>query len=249
MKCILLAAGYATRLYPLTENQPKPLLKISGKPIIEHIIEKVDEIKEIDEIFIVTNNKFFEHFNEWNKGFSSRFKIKILNDGTLSNDDRLGAIGDLNFVIKTENINEDFLQISGDNLFQFGLKDMHKGFDEKKNISIALYDVRNIEEAKKLGICAVDENSKVIDFEEKPAEPKSTLCSIGVYFYPKATVELLNQYLTEGNSSDMPGKFMEWLHKRSHVHGFVFDKAEEKWFDIGSFEALEEAKREYEQKV
>ena len=249
MKCIILAAGYATRLYPLTENQPKPLLNIADKPIMEHIIEKIDELKEIDEIFIVTNNKFFNHFNDWNKNFSSRFKIKVINDGTLSNDDRLGAIGDLNFVIKSENIDEDFVQISGDNLFQFSLKDMHQHFNEKKHISIALYDVKNIEEAKKMGICAINEESKVIDFEEKPENPKSTLCSIGVYFYPRIVKDHLNQYLSEGNSSDMPGKFMEWLHKKDHVHGFVFDKEGERWFDIGGFEALEEAKKDYEQRL
>jgi len=246
MKCIVLAAGYATRLYPLTKDLPKPLLKIAGKPILEHIIENIDEIKDIDEIFIVTNNKFFNHFNSWNNNFNSRFKIKILNDGTLSNDDRLGAIGDLNFVIKTENIDDDFLQISGDNLFQFGLLPMYEKFRDEKKIMIALYDIKNIEEAKKMGICAVDDNNKVINFEEKPPEPKSTLCSIGVYFYPKIVVDLLNQYLSEGNSADMPGRFLEWLYKKTDVYGFVFDKPNKKWFDIGGFEALGEAKKEYE---
>ena len=151
IKCVLLGAGYATRLYPLTLNQPKPLLDVKGKPIAEYLIRKIEETEVVDEIFIVTNNKFYNQFQEWSKNFNSKIPIKILNDKTLSNEDRLGAIGDINFAIKAENIQEDLVIISGDNLFKFDLKDMHDLFKNQEQHLIALYDVKTDQEAKKFG--------------------------------------------------------------------------------------------------
>lgn len=251
MKCIILCAGYATRLYPLTENQPKPLLKIAGKAIIEHILEIVEEIDEIKDIFIITNNKFYKNFNEWLPEFKSktRLNIKIINDGTLSNDDRLGAIGDINFVIKKEKIKDDVLIVSGDNLFEFGLTGIYAEHKKKNKAVIALYDVKKLEEAKKFGIVIADKDLKIIGFHEKPQEPKSTLASIGIYFYPKDTLKKVSKYLEQGNSKDAPGYFLQWLHKEEQVHGYVFDSEKHSWFDIGSNESLKEADDFYKAKI
>lgn len=251
MKCIILCAGYAMRLYPLTENQPKPLLKIAEKAIVEHILEKISEIDEIRDVYIITNNKFYSHFSEWVDEYKSktRLKIKVINDGTKSNDDRLGAIGDIDFVIKKEKIKDDVLIVSGDNLFEFGLLGIYAEHKKKNRAIIALYDVKRLEEAKKFGIVMADENLKITGFEEKPLIPKSTLASIGIYFYPKNSINKIGQYLKEGNSKDAPGYFIKWLHQREHVHGYVFDSDTHKWFDIGSHESLKEADEHYRKKL
>lgn len=245
MKCILLCAGYGTRLYPLTKNQPKALLNVANKPIIEHIINKIELIDEVDTIYIITNDRFYQNFSDWQKTFNSKKQVKIINDNTNSNENRLGAIGDLHFVITNENIQEDLLLISGDNLFEFSLLDMHAQFKNKKTNTIALYDVKKLEEAKRFGVVKLDDENKVIAFQEKPEFPESTLSSIGIYFYPKETLDLIKTYLREGNSPDMPGMLLEWLHKKSPVHGFVFD-GKQKWFDIGSLESLEEANQVFQ---
>lgn len=242
MKTILLAAGYGTRLYPLTKNKPKPLLEVAGKPIIEHIIDKIVEITDIDRIYIVTNQKFTSNFEEWLKNSKSKISIEIINDKTTSNEDRLGAVGDINFVIETKQLNDDILVVAGDNLFKLSLIDLNNFFKEKNKTIIALYDVKDRELAKKYGIVAIDENNKVTEFHEKPIEPKSTLASTGIYIFPKKTINLIKGYINEGNSPDKTGEFLEWLFKKEEVSGFV---SKEPWYDIGGFEQLEEARKEF----
>jgi len=242
MKAILLAAGYATRLHPLTKNKPKPLLEVAGKPIVEHIIDKIIEITDIDRIYIVTNQKFTSNFEEWSKNHKSKISIEIINDKTTSNEDRLGAVGDVNFVIETKQPNEDILVVAGDNLFELSLVDLNNFFKEKNKTIIALYDVKDKELAKKYGIVAINENNKVTEFHEKPAEPKSTLASTGIYIFQKKTINLIKNYINEGNSPDKTGEFLEWLFKKEEVYGFV---SKEHWYDIGSFEQLEEARKEF----
>ena len=238
MKSIVLAAGYATRLYPLTKNKPKPLLEIAEKPIMEHIISKIEEVDDVDEIFIVTNDKFYNTFIEWLKGYSSNKKIKIVNDMTKSNEDRLGSIGDVSFVIEKENINDDTLVIAGDNLFEFSLKGVVDVFNKRKTTTVALYDVKDIELAKKYGIVSVDKSNKIIDFKEKPEKPKSTLASTGVYIYPGNILKSIVEYAGKGES-DKTGNFLEWLYKKEDIYCYVSDK---KWYDIGSLDQLEEAR-------
>ena len=242
IKVIILAAGYATRLYPLTKDKPKPLLEVAGKPIIEHIIAKLEEINELDEIFVVTNNKFFEHFKKWLNGFQSSKKIKIINDKTKSNEDRLGAIGDINFVIEQEKIDEELLVVAGDNLFELSLIDVVNLFKNKNSSVIALYDVKDIELAKKYGIVAIDKNNKIVHFEEKPEKPKSTLASTGIYLYTRDVLKDIKEYITEGYDSDKTGSFLEWFYKRKDIYCFVSKK---RWHDIGSFEQLEESRKEF----
>ncbi|MCK4589120.1 MAG: nucleotidyltransferase family protein [Nanoarchaeota archaeon] len=239
MKAIILAAGYATRLHPLTENQPKPLLTVGEKLIVEHIIDKINQVEEVNEILIVTNNKFTPHFESWLSNYKTQKPIKIINDGTLTNEDRLGAVGDINFVIKKENINDELLIVAGDNLFEFSLKNFVQYYKEKNTPVLAFYNLKEKSKlANKFGVGILDQNQKLVDFEEKPAKPKSTLAATVVYALKKEDVAKISEYIDVSERWDNPGDFMIWLSKQTDVHGFTFT---EKWFDIGSFEALEEA--------
>ena len=244
MKAIILAAGYATRLYPLTKDTPKPLLKVAGKPIIEHIISKLENIGTISRIYIVTNDKFERHFIEWLKNFDAGKPIEIINDGTKSNQDRLGALGDVHFVIDKKSITNDIIVVAGDNLFELSLLDVFNHFRKRKSNVIVLHDVNDLELAKQYGVVEV-ENGIVVNFEEKPISPKSTLASTGIYIFPKKTIELIKKYIAQGNNPDKTGSFIEWLHKRDVVHSYVTDK---KWYDIGNIEQLHKADRYYKDK-
>ena len=244
MDAIILAAGYATRLYPLTENTPKPLLYVAGKPIIEHIISKLEKIKSIDKIYIVTNDRFKQHFKKWLAGFDADKSIEIINDGTKSNEDRLGALGDVNFVINTKNIDNDVIIVAGDNLFDVSLIDVVNFFKKRKSNVIVLHDVNDFELAKYYGVVEVS-NNLVVNFKEKPPNPISTLVSTGIYLFSKKTISLIEKYIAQGNNPDKTGSFIEWLHKRKAVYSYVTDK---KWYDIGSVEQLEKANKYYKQK-
>jgi len=246
IKAVLLCAGYATRLYPLTKNKPKPLLDVGNKPIVEHIVDKIQEIEEIDKIFVVTNDKFYPMLRAWSMGHKAKNKIKVINDGTFKNDDRLGAIGDLNFVIQDEGFKDDVLMIAGDNLFGFDLNKFLDYFKEKRSSVLAFHDLKDKEKvANKFGVGILDEEMSVIDFEEKPAEPRSTLAATCCYIFSKSDVEKVFDYMGASEKWDNPGDFARWLTKRSKLHGFVFD---EHWFDIGSFEGLEEANKFYKER-
>jgi|TARA_B100001971_G_C18211408_1_gene550936 glucose-1-phosphate thymidylyltransferase len=242
MDVVILAAGYATRLYPLTDNTPKPLLKVAGKPIVEHIISKLEELDDINNIYLVTNDKFEQNFIEWSCNFNSKKPIEIINDNTKSNDDRLGALGDINHAINAKKIDDDFMVIAGDNLFEFSLQKIINLFEGKKSNIIALCDVKDLKLAKHYGVVEI-ENDIVAGFEEKPSNPKSTLISTGIYLFPKKTILLIKQYIDEGNNPDKTGSFIEWLHKREIVYVYITDKA---WYDIGNFEQLEVANKHYE---
>lgn len=238
-----MAAGYATRLYPLTENQPKCLLNVGDKPIVEHIIDKLQELKEVKEIFLVTNHKFYPMFKEWSEEYDSKKKLTIINDGTLRNEDRLGAIGDLNFVIKEEELQEDILLIAGDNLFGFSLRKFLDFFKEKKGSVLAFCDLKKKEKvAGRFGVGILDKERKVTDFEEKPVAPKSTLAATCCYIFAREDLKKISDYMEKSERWDNPGDLAKWLKERSSFYGFVF---KEYWFDIGSFEGLEEANEFY----
>jgi len=244
MKAIIPAAGYGTRLYPLTKETPKALIDIAGKPVLEHVLARIEALGEVDRVFIVTNGLYYKKFKEWLKFYEdgTPLDIKIINDHTKSNEDRLGAIGDKQLAIKKGKIDDDLLDISSDNLFDFGLEKAFEAFSLKKNPLIGLYDVRDRYLARHYGIVAVDAESKVTAFQEKPKKPASTLASIGVYFYPKEHVPLFAEYVKKGHAKDAPGHFIEWLHKKTEVYGHVFRG---KWFDIGSFEQLDNARKDF----
>ena len=258
MKAIIPAAGYATRLYPLTRDTPKALLEVKGKPILEHILSKIREVKAIDEVLIVTNARFYENFDYWLEEFQEKHrdfgvKIKIINDHTQSNEDRLGTMGDLQYVFDEEKLDEDFMVVNGDNLFNFSLNVPYELFESQRKASqgkvcagkplVGLYGgLSKAEVAGKFGVVELNGSNLVKGFEEKPLEPKSNLISTGIYFFPKAAIGLIGQFLAEGGKADAPGYFLEWLHTREQVMGFVF---KDKWFDIGSFEQLGKAREEF----
>ena len=219
MKAIILAAGYATRLYPLTKNKPKPLLEVRGKPIIEHILKRIGECG-IEDVYVVTNDKFFTNFLEWKANYETKLNITVVNDRTKSNDDRLGSLGDTKYTIEVMDIDDDVLIVAGDNLFEFSLKDVFEIYKEKKTAVVALYDVKDFELAKLYGIVSVDENSKVIHFEEKPEKPKSTLSSTGVYFYSRETIKKLFEFISQEGKKDKAGDFLEWLYKKENVYEY-----------------------------
>ncbi len=246
MKAVVLAAGYATRLYPLTENQPKPLLNVGDKPIVEWIVDKIEKVRRVDEIFIVTNHKFYPMFKEWLRGYKTNKKIKIVNDGTLKSDDRLGGIGDLNYVIKEERVEDNVLMIAGDNLFGFSLREFLDYFKEKKSTVLAFKDLKEKEKvANRFGVGVLDEDHKLVNFEEKPKYPSSALAATCCYIFTKKDIKKVAEYAEKSERWDDPGDMIKWLIERSVVHGFVF---EEPWFDIGSFEGLEKAGKFYEKK-
>ena len=244
MKVLLLAAGYATRLYPLTLNKPKPLLPVAGRPIVEFILDIIEPIKEVSEVFVVTNHKFTVHFEKWNKGYSGPKKITVVNDGTTTNENRLGATGDIEFVIREKNIKEDLLIVAGDNIFKTDLAGfMNFSISKRPSISIGLYDVKDLTLAKKYGIVSIDSNNKVTEFKEKPSEPRSTLAAKCLYFFPKEKLGVIKEYLATDYNEDAPGYFLEWLSKKEELFGYVFKG--EQWFDIGDKKSYEEADRTF----
>jgi len=239
MKSLILAAGYATRLYPLTLNTPKSLLLISGKPLIEIIISRIEELKDIDTIYIVTNEKFYSKFLEWSKGFQSQKKVVIINDRTKSNKDRLGAVGDMHFVIQKEKVNEDLLVIAGDNLFEFSLLDMYQFYKKKKSTVVAFRDLKDKKLiANKLGTAHLDETGKILEFQEKPAMPKTSLAATACYIFTKEDLIELERCIKENKKPDNSGDFVRHLAEKKHVYAYMF---EERWFDIGDLEQLKEA--------
>lgn len=240
MKAIILAAGYAKRLYPLTVDRPKPLLPIGGRPILDHLLSKIQNLKDVDQIYIVTNAKFYNQFCDWAK--EERFKsCIILNDGTLENDRRLGAIGDIQFVLRSEKILDDVLILAGDNLFEFDLAEFLHFFSEK-GTSVACYELENIELGSQYGVLQLDEQGQILKFLEKPAQPPSRLISTGVYGYTRSDLEQMNVYLSEGGNPDAPGHFLEWLSGRKPIYGFVIPG---RWFDIGDLESYHQADEIY----
>jgi glucose-1-phosphate thymidylyltransferase len=240
MKCILLAAGYATRLYPLTKDKPKSLLKVGDITILEHILNKIKVVDSIDEIYIVTNDLFFDIFNEWVNEFNYTKPIKVINDYTNTNDNRLGAIADLQLVLDKESITEDILVMAGDNLFDFDLRDFISYYNSINHDCITCHTLENIEELKRTGVIEMDNTGKVIFFEEKPKTPKSDLAVPPFYIYKATTLKLIKHYLEEGNNPDAPGNFIPWLIKNKAVYAFKFEGER---YDIGTFESYEEAQR------
>lgn len=247
MYCIILAAGYATRLYPLTLNTPKPLLPVGGRPMVEHIVENMERVSAVSDIIIVTNDKFYEPFLEWAASFRSAKhttkKITVLNDGTKTNEDRLGAIGDIDFTIKKLNIKDDLMVIAGDNLFEFSLADFYAFFKKKQSTVLAVYDLGDPAKlSKKFGTVQTDKNSRVISFEEKPEHPKSSLAATACYIFTKEDVAELRRCIEENKKPDNSGDFIGWLAMKKPVYAYRFLG---KWFDIGSKEQYEEVNRLY----
>ena len=243
MKAVITCAGYASRLWPLTKEIPKPLLEVKGRPIIEHIIDKVSEIPEVDSIYVITNEKFYNNFEKWLEGKTLKVPVKILNDGTTSNDDRLGQVGDIQFVIEKEGINDDILVVAGDNLFNFSLLPAFEVFKSNSNIVNPLWESKSYKAARESGSVVLNEDDNSFsEFMEKAPNPKSTLLSLGIYFFPQQKIGLIKRYIDDKNNADKMRYFVHWLMNQEKVFGHVYF---EKWFDIGWIEALEEARQTF----
>jgi glucose-1-phosphate thymidylyltransferase len=242
MKLVVLAAGYATRLYPLTRDRPKHLLDVAGRPVLEHVLDKVAAIDGIDAAYLATNAKFAPQFAEWAAAYSGPLRPEIVDDGTTSEDDRLGAIGDLGLVIDSARLDDHVVAIAGDNLFTEPLGGFGAAGRARSAPVVGIYDVRRIEEMPKYNSIELDADGRVTFFEEKPQRPRSTLMAIALYFYPRETLPLVRQYLDEGNNPDQPGRLVEWLYPRVPVYTWRVPGA---WYDIGSRESLEEADRDF----
>lgn len=246
MNILILAAGYATRLYPLTLNKAKPLLEIAGKPMIEWVMDNLEGIQGIGTTFIVTNNKFAADFQAWAEQYRQRhphLRFTVINDGSNSDDDKLGAIGDINLVLTREPAAaaDDLLIVAGDNLFSEPLTDFVDRAKQSE-ATVALYDVGDLDQIKKYAAVTIDSNGVITQFEEKPKQPKTTLAAIALYFYSRAVLPLFTTYIAAGNNPDQPGRFLQWLYTRKPVNTFQITG---KWLDIGSKDTLDEANQAF----
>ncbi len=243
MKALILAAGYGTRLYSISKDIPKPLLEINGKSLVNYLLDRIKNLEGLKEVIVVTNNKFYSVFLDWASNQDFFCPIKIINDGTNTPEDRLGSIGDINYVLTNEVIDDDLIVLGGDNLFDYDL-DEYIAFSKKlhESVTIGLYDIEDLEEAKLFGVVAVDDNKKITSFEEKPAQPKSTLIAMCFYYLPQKTLSLVSDYLKEVKKSDTAGDYIRWLCSKNDVYGYKFSG---KWYDIGSVEAYKEAQEKF----
>lgn len=240
MKCLILAAGYATRLYPLTENFPKPLLDIGGKTILDWLVDDIDTLGAIDEYVVISNHKFADHFESWARTKSQ--KITVVDDGTSSNETRLGAVCDIQFAIDALGIDDDVLVIAGDNVLDFSLTKFISYATQKNASCIMRYFEGDEKRLSKSGVCAVDESDKVLDMEEKPAVPKSHWCCPPFYYYTKEDAKLVRVGINEGCGTDAPGSYIAWLAKKTTVYAMEMPGSR---YDIGNLESYERVKKEY----
>ena len=242
MNALILAAGYATRLYPLTLHTAKPLLEVAGKPMIEWVLDNLAPVPDLQTVYVVTNNKFAKDFQTWADGYRQRHSgppLKIIADGSTDDTDKLGAIGDINLVLMREEelAESDLIIVAGDNLFSEPLVDFAKSAKDSE-ATLATYDVGDLEAIKKYSSITTDAAGHITQFEEKPAEPKNTLAGIALYYFSKEVLPLFRTYLAAGNNPDQPGRFIQWLYPRKQVKTHQINGT---WFDIGSKETLEEA--------
>lgn len=246
MKALILAAGYATRLYPLSKDTPKPLLHVANRPIADYIIDKVEPVGQIDKVVLITNQKFYNDFKQWSDRLLCSKAIEIINDGTTSEENRLGAIGDMNFAIQKCGINDDLLVVAGDNLFDFSLADFIEFSRSKSDCAVVgAYDMKNKRLVQKYGTLILDNEKRLIRFEEKPKKPKTTLISVGIYYFPRSKLQRISEYLSKNQEQDAPGYYIDWLSKQEKVYGYVFNRS---WFDIGDLGSYVKANNEYKRR-
>ncbi len=248
MKVIILCAGYAVRLYPLTINTPKSLLPIGGKSMLDRQMEELETFaRDIDEVVVVSNDVFYNKFSEWAKGYKGSLKISVLNDGTYSNETRLGAIGDTQFAIDQKKIDDEILLMVSDNYFTFKLKDYYDYYRAIGTDTVLGTKFDDLEYlGKNFGVAVVDKDGIVTKMVEKPGpNPPSNIGVYAFYFYSKDTTRLIRKYLDEGNNKDAPGNFASWLATRKPVHLYQFAG---KAVDIGTLDAYHKLDKELSKK-
>lgn len=241
MKCLILAAGYATRLYPLTENFPKPLLEVQNKTILDWLIEDMDAAGLIDEFVVISNHKFAHHFQAWAEGH--RQKITVVDDGTSSNETRLGAVRDILFAIDALQLDDDLLVMAGDNLLDFSLTKFIEYAKEKNAPCTMRYYEPSFQKLLKSGIVTVDEDGRILRMTEKVPNPETHWVSVAFYYYPRQAAGLARQALEEGCSADAPGSYMRWISEKMTSYAMEMPG---KRYDIGDMASYEQVKREYQ---
>ncbi len=240
MKCLILAAGYATRLYPLTENFPKPLLTVGEKTILDHLVDDIDSSGEVDEYVVISNHKYACHFNDWAKTKSQ--KITVVDDGTDTNETRLGAVKDIQFAIEKLGLDSDMLVIAGDNVLDFSLTKFISYAKAKNTSCIMRYFEPEHKKLIKCGVVTTDENDKVLGMTEKSPTPATNWCCPPFYYYTKEDARLVETGINEGCGTDAPGSFIAWLCGKTEVHAMEMPGSR---YDIGNLESYEKVKAEY----
>lgn len=240
MKCMILAAGYATRLYPLTENFPKPLLEVGGKTILDWLIDDIETSGKVDEYIVISNHKFAAHFEQW--AASRGEKIIVLDDGTTTNENRLGAVKDIQFAIETLDVKEDVLVIAGDNLLDFSLTGFIDYALEKQASCLLRYYEADEKKLLKCGVVTVDERDRILEMTEKSPEPATHWCCPPFYYYTSADVELVAEGIASGCGTDAPGSYMAWLCRKTDVYAMEMPG---KRYDIGNLESYRKVQEEY----
>jgi glucose-1-phosphate thymidylyltransferase len=238
MIVIILAGGYAKRLWPLTENMAKPLLPVRGKPIINYIMDKIAKLENIEKIVISTNKRFEHQLRNW-LSQQEYEKVRICAEPTRREEEKKGAIKAISELVVKNKANE-YMIVAGDNFFSSNLKNFARYCQKKKASTIAVYDVKDLSLAKEYASIEIDEKRRIVNIKEKPRNPKSTLVGTCIYFFPQDSLRKIHEYLAEGNPSDSPGYFIEWLHKRENVYGYVLRGH---WTDIGTLDAYMEVNR------
>lgn len=238
MKCIIIAAGYATRLYPLTENFPKPLLEVGNKPILDHLICDVESM--VDEFIVVTNHKFAKIFDDWAK---TKQNVRIIDDGTQTNETRLGAVKDIQ--LASLDIKDDVLVMAGDNLLDFSLRGFIEFSKDKQTSCVMCHEENDLKKKQKTAIITIDEENRILTYEEKPKEPKGNLAVPPFYFYRQQDIGRIQEALDEGCGYDAPGSFAAWLSHKSPMHAYIMPGHR---YDIGDLKSYEDVKERFDQR-
>ena len=240
MKCLILAAGYATRLYPLTENFPKPLLKVGEKTILDWLVDDIDESGVVDEYVVISNHKYAHHFEAWAK--TKQQKVSVVDDGTESNETRLGAVKDIQFAIEKLGLDDDMLVIAGDNVLDFSLRRFVAYAQEKKASCIMRYYEPETKRLQKSGVVSFDDTDLVQKMAEKPAVPETNWCTPPFYYYTREDARLVAKGIEVGCGTDAPGSFISWLCAQSPVYAMEMPGSR---YDVGTLESYEKVQREY----
>jgi glucose-1-phosphate thymidylyltransferase len=245
MKSVVLAAGYATRLYPLTENFPKPLLEVSGKSILDWLLDDIDSIEGINEHIIISNHRYVEHFENWKKTCKLKNPVTIIDDGSVSNETRLGAVKDIQFAIDTLCLDDDLFIVAGDNMLDFSFQTLVDLFHEKNAAVVMCNYKEDIKTLQRSGVMVPDKDFRVVSMEEKPQDPKSNWCVAPFYIYKKEELPLIKQAIEDGCGTDAPGSLVSYLCEKTDIYA---QKIPGNRYDIGTLESYEEVKAVFAQK-